>query len=532
MKYIKKIIAALLCAAALLSLCGCKGNSVLDTISSLGKSEEEPGIDEIGFSIPYLRTDSLNPYKATGTMNKYLSVLLYDSLFHVDNGFNAEYLIAQSHTLSRTGLSVKIKSGLKFTDGTALSASDVVYSFNLAKKSTNYSFFLDNIKRAEASGSDCVIFTLSVTNENEISNLVFPIIKSSSDVQTTESAQAEDDGDTTAVKTEYSSKIPVGSGRYTVVTGKEIKYLQVNKERLGGYHPKYNMIGLVDVTDTKEYQSLFNLGEIDFYCNDFSSGSYEKFTEINNTVALTNFVYLGINSKKSKVLSEPKVRRAMALALDRTELSSVSFAGCAVASPLPFHPSYYALGGCTLPTLKAKTDSSAELLDEVGFSAINDSGARYSDAGALSLTLLVNSENDFRRSLARGIQQAFEKVSIKVTIKEVSYSDYLSSIENESFDLYIGETRLSNDFGLSRFFASDGSLRYGIDSASKSAKLYNKYVTGEINLQKFIDTFSDELPFIPISFRSGIAVRSGKIKNDIATLPGDCFANIEDWTAQ
>ena len=531
MKYTKKIIAAVLCTVMLFSLCGCKGNSVIDTISNLGKPEVDPGIDEIGFSIPYLRTDSLDPYKATGTMNKYLSILLYDSLFRVDNSFKAEYLVAQSHTLSGSKLSVNIKNGLKFTDGTALSASDVVYSFNLAKKSANYSFYIENIKSAEANGNACVVFTLNTANKNEISNLVFPIIKASSDIQTTDSNQTDDDGDTTTVKTEYSSKIPVGSGRYTVVTGKESKYLQVNKDRLGGYHPKYNMIGLVDVTDTKEYQSLFNLGEIDFYCDDFSSGKYTKFTEIDNTVTLTNFVYLGINSK-SKVLSEPKVHRAMALALDRTELSSVSFAGCAVASPLPFHPSYSVLGGCTLPTLKAKTDSATELLDEVGFSAIGDSGARYSDAGTLSLTLLVNSENDFRRSLARGIQQAFEKINIKVTIKEVSYSNYISAIEGENFDLYIGETRLSNDFGLSRFFSSDGSLHYGIDSSSKSAKLYGKYVTGEVTLQSFIDSFSDELPFIPISFRSGIAVRSDKIKNDIATLPGDCFANIEEWTAQ
>ncbi len=126
MKCIKKIIAALLCAATLFSLCGCKGNSVIDTISNLGKSDADSGIDEIGFSIPYLRTDSLDPYKATGTMNKYLSVLIYDSLFRVNNSFKAEYLVAQSHTLSGNNLSVNIKSGLKFTDGTTLSAADVV----------------------------------------------------------------------------------------------------------------------------------------------------------------------------------------------------------------------------------------------------------------------------------------------------------------------------------------------------------------------------------------------------------------------
>ena len=51
-------------------------------------------------------------------------------------------------------------------------------------------------------------------------------------------------------------------------------------------------------------------------------------------------------------------------------------------------------------------------------------------------------------------------------------------------------------------------------------------------MQGFIDSFSDELPFIPIAFRQGIAVSSDTIKTDIVTAPNDCFANINEWTAQ
>ena len=246
---------------------------------------------------------------------------------------------------------------------------------------------------------------------------------------------------------------------------------------------------------------------------------------------LTDFVFLGINSN-NKVLSDAKVRRAIALALDRTELASVAFAGCAEAVQLPFEPSYYKLKGCTLPTLKCKTDSAVELLESVGYTEIGDSGARYSENNSLNITLLVNSENDFRRSLARSVQQSLEKINIKVTIRECSYSDYVSAVESESFDIYIGETKLPNNFGLSRFFSSNGGLRYGIDLKSKTARLYTDYADGKVNMQSFIDSFSDELPFIPIAFRQGIAVSSDTIKTDIVTAPNDCFANINEWTAQ
>lgn len=534
-KYTKRIIAAFVCLTVLFSLCGCGGKSVMDTISNLGKDKEPEPIDEIGFTVPYIRTDSLDPYKLTNSMNKYISSLIYDSLFKVDETFKETAVIAESYTVADKKLTVKIKNGLKFTDGTPLTANDVVYSFNQAKASVTYAAYLENIDSASTDSTYTAAFTLRNTDKSEAANLIFPIVKKGSyDKTASEDIQTDSDDEestTTASGGGYTSKIPVGSGRYTFVTNSESKYLQYNKSRLGGYNPKYAKIGLIDISASESFSSLFELNKIDFYCDNFDSGKYTKFTKISNNIELTNLVYLGINSQDS-VLSEPKVRRAISLALNRAELASDAFAGCAVASALPFHPSYYKLKGCTLPTLNQKTDSAIELLEDVGYSKINDSGARYNENKVMDLTLLVNSENDFRRSLARGIQQALEKIGINVTIREASYSDYASSISSDSFDMYIGETELPNSFGLSRFFSTDGGLRYGIAEKSETARIYNKYLGGQADMQKLIGTFSDELPFIPIAFRQGITVSSDKITSEIKTVPGDCFANIDEWTAQ
>lgn len=533
-KYTKIIFSVLVCIAMLFSLCACNGSkTVMDTISNLGKNKKEEPIDEIGFTIPYLRTDSLDPYKASNSMNKYISHLIYDSLYNVDSSFKESAVIADSYTLSDKALTVKIKSGLKFTDDSPLTSKDIIYSFKQAKDSIAYAAYLENIDSADASGDNAVTFTLKASDGSEVANLIFPIVKNGSyDEESTDNTDTGDEEETTASSgSGYTSKIPVGSGRYTFVSGNEAKYLQYNKSRLGGYNPKYAKIGLVDISASESFSSLFNLSKIDFYCDNFDSGKYAKFSKISGNIELTNLVYLGINSQKSE-LSEPKVRRAIALALNRAELASDSFAGCAVATSLPFHPSYYKLSGCTLPTLNIKTDNAVELLEDVGYSKINDSGARYNEDKVMNLTLLVNSENDFRRSMARGIQQALEKINIKVTIREVSYSDYASAVESESFDMYIGETELPNNFSLSRFFSADGGLRYGISKKSETSRIYGKYLSGQADMQRLIGTFSDELPFIPLAFRQGITVNSDKIKNEIITVPGDCFANIDEWTAQ
>ena len=520
----------MLCLAILFSLCGCKdGKSVIDSISNLGKQDQPALKDEIGFTIPYMRTDSLDPFSSTETMNRYVASLLFDPLYTLNSSFSPVGVIAKDSKLSDNKLTVTIKGGLKFTDGSALTSADVVYSFNRAKESTAYIALLENIEQASADGIYNIVFTLKAPDSGETANLTFPIIKELSDKKQDEYDSTDDEDNDNSNSSQ--TKLPIGSGRYTFVSNSETKYLQYNAQRLGGYTPTYAKIGLADVADTESLQSLFNLQRIDFYCDSFSDGKYAKFSKISSKVELTNFVYLGVNSDSS-VLSEPKVRRAIALALDRSVLVSDSFAGCAVATSLPFHPSFYKLKNCTVPTLKNKTDSAVELLESVGYSKIGDTGARYSGDKSLNVTLLVNSENDFRRSLARGIQQSLAKIGILVTIREYSYSDYISAVENESFDLYIGETELSNSFNLSKFFSEDGGLKYGINQKSKSANTYSDYIGGDAEIQQFIDAFSDDLPFIPIAFRQGIAVKSDNIKTDIVTHPNDGFANINEWTAQ
>ena len=534
-KLLNRIAAILICICIVIPLGGCKkGNEIIASLTGDQSKKQPEIIDEAAFTIPYLRTDSLNPYKATSAVNKNVAKLLYDSLFDVNQKFEIINRIADSQSVSDGVLTVTIKSGLKFSDGSPLTSKDIIYSFELAKDCIDYTSLLENITGAEASGDNSVKFTLTVSNPNEAVNLVFPIIKSGSDADDTDitdnNENDDDEDDASDSKAEkISSKLPIGSGRYTLATGNNEKHLNVNTARLGGYHPIYGKIALSDVTDSSSLQSLFDLKRIDFYCNDFSDGQYARFSKISSKINMTNFVFLGINSN-STALSNSKIRRAMALALDRTEIASVAFADCAVATSLPIHPDYSKLSGYSLPTLSCKTGSAVSLLEDEGYSQTNESGARYSDDTVLSLTLLVNTENAFRLSAARSIQQSLEKINIKVTIREVGYDDYASSIESGSFDLYIGETKLSNSFSLDRFFSDNGGLKSGISAKSRSAAVYKNYACGKVSLQKFIDAFSDDLPFIPLAFRQGIVVGSDKIATEISTYPDDCFANINEWT--
>lgn len=268
MKRIIRILTVTLSLAIIsASLNGCDiRKDVTSTLSELGAAEKKTGIDKIGYTLPYLRTDSLNPYKAQSGTNLALSVLLFDSLFKVDDAFKAQPLIAESYSQNSTILSVTLKNGLKFSDGTAVTAKDVIYSFNAAKESENYAVNLKNMSEASAQSGTKVNFSLYKQNQFEVNNLTFPVIKAGSDIDD----KSSDD---------YSANVPVGSGRYTIVSGSEGKYLAANKSRLGEYLPEYNMIGLKDSTDESSLYNMFSLGEIDLYTENFSQENIPELKE-------------------------------------------------------------------------------------------------------------------------------------------------------------------------------------------------------------------------------------------------------------
>ena len=54
----------------------------------------------------------------------------------------------------------------------------------------------------------------------------------------------------------------------------------------------------------------------------------------------------------------------------------------------------------------------------------------------------------------------------------MSDEDYIQALEDESFDLYIGETKLPLDMRLTGFFTEGASTSYGIDQECSAAVTY------------------------------------------------------------
>ena len=149
--------AAAIILSALILLCGCRARD--ENTSSFSEITGTASSSSVGrgyLTLLYSSADTFNPYTAATDINRQLCRLLYEPLLKTDNSYNISYSLAQSAEVKGKECTVSLKSRY-FSDGTALTAEDVVYSFNLAKKSnTEYAYKLYEALSAAARDSKTV----------------------------------------------------------------------------------------------------------------------------------------------------------------------------------------------------------------------------------------------------------------------------------------------------------------------------------------------------------------------------------------
>ena len=179
-------------------LCGCKENP--QNISSTGLVEgEASGKGKDNITLLYSAADTFNPYTAKTDVNRQLCKLIYEPLIKLDNEFNPILSIAESAEVTGNKCVVKIKN-IKFSDGSYITADDVVYSVNKARaEGSVYASSLYVVSSVSEADGKTVEFSLNKSDPYFKNLLTFPIIKSGSDNIT--------DSDSVL-------QPPVGSGRY------------------------------------------------------------------------------------------------------------------------------------------------------------------------------------------------------------------------------------------------------------------------------------------------------------------------------
>ncbi len=137
------------------------------------------------------------------------------------------------------------------------------------------------------------------------------------------------------------------------------------------------------------------------------------------------YSYLGLNLEHP-ILSDVKVRQALAHAIDREQIVEYKFRGTARHSTGILVPEHWAYEG-DVEQFEYDPERARELLDEAGYTA-GDGDYRF------ELEFKV-SANNFRRSLAHLIAQQLGEVGIYVRVRAYEWGTFFADVQSRNFEL-------------------------------------------------------------------------------------------------
>ena len=529
----KRIIAVILMAFLVVNIVGC--NKKTDNTSSQISSAEESVERRDYLTLLYSMSDSFNPYAVETAVNRQLCQLIYEPLVKLDNSFNPVYCLAKDVVIDGTSCIVTVNA-YKFSDGSTVSAEDVVYSYNLAKSTTtSFAAKLYAVQSATASDSATVVFKLSKADPFFANVLNFPIIKAGSEKISNADSVLQP---------------PIGSGRYKV---NENKDGVVQNDNYHGERSSIKQIKLINAPDTDSVSHYAQVGAADMYYNDISDGTILRMSGKKLDINLNNLVYIGINQNYG-ALAENALRQALSSGIDRKKLCQNVYYNNALPANGFFNPVWQAVKSVQNIQIEAKSEITIENLEKIGYNRLDSKGLRANINGIpLKLTLLVNSENRTKVTAAQLIASQLLDYGISITVVEKPYEQYMQSLVDGNFQLYLGEIKLTENMDISSMVVEGGNAAFGLavpkenvtvpdidatldegivtetETSKTAGEVVAGFYAGQNTITDIASVLQSEMPFIPLCYRTGALFYNDNIENVNNSSESDIYFSIESY---
>lgn len=497
-----------LCALALvLSLCGCwaeepddDGSFWDDELPPAESGSAEPSAVPItAFALPYLAGGSFDPVTCPDGMQQTLVSLLYEGLFTLDPSFTPQQVLCSRYEVNdeKTTYTFYLQENVCFSDGSPLTAGDVLATLRRAAQSERYGARFANVSSMRVANGALVI-SLTRADSAFPALLDIPIVKSGSE----------------------KSSVPLGTGPYLFVTEGDGAFLKRSEEWWQGKALPLERIELCAVKDTDTASYLFSSREVHLLATDLTGGQAELRTAGTSITdyATANMIYLGFNTQRA-LLSDETLRSAIAGAIDRETVAVGYLAGHASAARFPISPNASVYPD-ELATTLASPDLSAAL-DSAGITAERPR----------TLSILVCERDTFKVSIAEYLARTLSTDALSVTVRALSWTDYLTALENGSFDLYLGEVRLTANWDISALVRTGGSLNYGRYSDAQCEALLDTFLASGTaqSAKAFCRYLAQSAPIAPIAFRSSSVLMPEGLADGLAPSASSPFYCFEAW---
>ncbi|MCJ7925365.1 MAG: glutathione ABC transporter substrate-binding protein GsiB [Pantoea vagans] len=356
---------------------------------------------------------TLDPYDANDTLSQAVAKSFYQGLFGFDKDMKLTNVLAESYQASADGLTytIKLRSGVKFQDGTDFNADAVKVNLDRASNPDNhlkrYNLF-KRIASTEVVDPTTVKVTLKEPFSAFINNLAHPAAAMISP----------------AALKKYGKEIgfhPVGTGPFVFETWNQTDFVKVKK--WDGYwkpgYPKLDSITWRPVVDNNTRAAMLQTGEANLafpvpYEQAKLLEKNSKLDVVTTPSIMQRYISLNVTQKP---FDNPKVREALEYAINRQALAKVAFAGYAtpatgiVPPAIDFAQTYPAI---SYDPAKAKA-----LLKEAGY------------PNGFETTLWSSHNHSTAQKVLQFTQQQLAQIGVKVKVTAMDAGQRAAEVEGK-----------------------------------------------------------------------------------------------------
>jgi peptide/nickel transport system substrate-binding protein len=502
-------------ATAALALAACSSGS-----TSTGASSSKP---TAGGTITFGRVASVTSFDLNNQItanNAFAIDKVFESLVSFDSSGKIIPWLASKWDISSNGLTYTfdLRKGVEFSDGTPLTPADVVFSLDRHLKVGGPLPLDAPVSSIAAVGTSEVKITLKsaytplLAELSGFQNGIFP---------------ANFEGKTATA----FFKDPIGTGPFVVSkwdpTG-DLTFVK-NKHYWQPGKPYINKLVYKLIPNDTQLTQQLQSGEINAIdeVTDASVSTLKADSSVSVDTAGSWDIEQVFFNTQNQYFSDPNVRRAIAMALDRKGITKATTFGTATVA-----------NSLIPPTIADSANSSGYALN-YDVAAAKASLAKSKYPNGFTTTLMIPSGDSLRAQEAQIIQESLAKIGITVKIESIDLATFRANFFAYKFDFMI-------DSGQSDYPDPDELVTFQADPAGFSKSYWTHYTNPTVTkllpegrstpdgsarkaiylqIQKILAT---DVPYIPLFYPSTIKATSSTV-HGLTVLPNGSVRFQDAW---
>ena len=466
----------------------------------------------ITIGIQSTKTLTLRPFEPQERDILSIYNVVYDSLITIDDDYLPQGCIAESWEESSGGKTwfFHLRNDVRFSDGTPLTAADVVASANYIldkardENITDHGFYSNLnyfVKSFSAKDDHTVVVTAKKGNSDTryyfglLYQMTFPIVPAS----------------------QVSADNPCGSGPYVVsqFQAGDFMVLEANTNWWKTQpYVRQIMISFHDapkaVIDSYEYNRVDAI-----FTRSIAGAQYKTGTQSVSMSYRTNQLEcLLMNNSASELTRE--VRQAIRCVIDTSKIISNVYSGLVTPTNLPFYPGTWMYNDTLSSYFTLSQAEARRLLEEAGWGDSDEDGVldKLNSEGKLARLHLrfyvyEEPENDVRVEAANQMADMLAAVGIDTTVEAMTLPNLKERLQAGSYDLALVSFAMDAvpDPGFMLMRGNSGNYtRYRSEEITEMfEELRTKTTQSEYQqvLWKIQSRFAEDCPFLCLYWRMG-----------------------------